>query len=127
MYGDVRGPSELPGDDLRSELDSAGPESPVLGGMWKGGGGGGGGGRGTQRQGWMAPRDWGLQDMHAKRDVSDQELSGERKREGEGDIGVQRLGVLDAIDEEVDGRGGINGRTVEMKEVRRRKEEGAFF
>jgi len=123
MYGDVRGPSELPGDDLRSELDSAGPESPVLGGMWKGGGGG----RGAQRQGWMAPRDWGLQDTHTERDVSEQEKSVDRQGEGEGDIGVQRLGVLDAIDEEVDGRGGMIGRTVEVREVRRKKEEGGFF
>ena len=122
MYGEVRGPSELPGDDLRSELDSAGPESPVLGGVWKGGDG-----RGTQRQGWMAPRDWGLQDSQVNRDVSEQNMSRERKGEGDGDGGVQRLGVLDAIDEEVDGRGGINGRTVEMREVKGRKEEGGFF
>ena len=121
MYGDVRGPSELPGDDVRSELDSAGPESPVLGGMWKGGG------RGTQRQGWMAPRDWGLHDVHENRKIVEHEISVYRKGEGEGDIGVQRLGVLDAIDEEVDGRGGINGRTIEMREVRGRKEEGGFF
>jgi len=122
MYGDVRGPSELPGDDVRSELDSAGPESPVLGGMWKGGGE-----RGTQRQGWMAPRDWGLQDMHEDRNVVEQEMSVDRKGEGEGDIGAQRLGVLDAIDEEVDGRGGIHGRNFEMRDVRGRKEEGGFF
>ena len=122
MYGDVRGPSELPGDDVRSELDSSGPESPVLGSMWKSGGG-----RGIQRQGWMAPRDWGLQEIHTKRDVSEQEKSVDRKGAGEGDIGVQRLGVLDAIDEEVNGRGGINGRTIEMREVRGRKEEGGFF
>lgn len=122
MYGDVRGPSELPGDDLRSELDSAGPESPVLGGMWKDGSG-----RGTQRQGWMAPRDWGLQDMRTNRNVSGQERCGEGKDKGEVDGGVQRLGVLDAIDEEVDGRDRVNGRSVEMREVRGRKEEGGFF
>ena len=87
MYGHSRGPSELSGDGLRSELDSGGevePESPVLGGMWKGDQGSRDRhvtGSDTPPQVWMAPQDWASQGT--KPTASDQQGPEERREERE--------------------------------------------
>ncbi|CAN9179422.1 unnamed protein product [Alternaria alternata] len=87
MYGHSRGPSELSGDGLRSELDSGGevePESPVLGGMWKGDQGSRNrhvAGSETPPQVWMAPQDWASQGT--KPTASNQQGLEERREERE--------------------------------------------
>ena len=114
MYGHSRGPSELSGDGLRSELDSGGevePESPVLGGMWKGDQGSRDRhvtGSDTPPQVWMAPQDWASRGT--KPTASDQQGPEERREEREpgGRTRPYGLGVLDDAPQEryrTDGKG----------------------
>ncbi|CAN9245540.1 unnamed protein product [Alternaria sp. RS040] len=114
MYGHSRGPSELSGDGLRSELDSGGevePESPVLGGMWKGDQGSRDrhvAGSDTPPQVWMAPQDWASRGTKptAPNQQGPEERRGEREPGGK--MRPYGLGVLDDAPQEryrKDGKG----------------------
>lgn len=144
IYGNPRGPSELPGDDIRSELDSrraAEFESPVLGrlGLWKGDGRGGGGrhdqtkrsrnggheNENTASQTWMPPEGWASQDLHMNAHPSRQARRVKRESRGEAVSAMQSLGVLDVVDEEVEvevrGGGRVGGRSAERREDKGRR------